>query len=1052
MNNIKELILSEQSYMVMAGAGAGKTTRLVNHIVENFISFKKKHGRWPRIIGTTFTKKAATEIQDRVSVLHRTFNNPEIIDYAYSSSLNIGTVHSLCLKLLRSKSHLIGYPQDFKVVNAETLGFAKKKILHTILDSDFQDLLKDFEFQKLMTILNFMDKSNEINYVPITETHQIAILKEFIQELYIRFNTLFNQITVSDLGNIKNSQLAFDYLRGFQSSLFQAKESCDLKPVNDFFLTNDFRKPTYKIKDELKQLLWSKIWDLRNEIKKEIETNFEKMYDIQIFKKLSKSSSRIFYLFQKYKDELAKFKKSSGCFELSDIEPLTLDLLMNHKNDCQDFIKQWDYYYIDEYQDTNLTQKKIFDILIENVGFFKVGDPQQSIYLFRGAKASIYEQEFSLAKDNDRINLNYLDVNYRSKKPLLLAVNELFKNIDSNNFRPMKPQDESIELIESDLESKLVKIHTNLTDVQEKDMVIAFIKNKLDSGVKANDICILARTKSLLYKFENELSKHNIPSVLLVAGNFENRFEIRQCIRFLSFLEEPNDDHNLYTLLKSKVFSISDDLLMNLFENYKVKKSWSLWQMINSSPYDELALAKELNQYLKIYQNHGRVEAFKTYLNNSNLLNLAKNKNDLNRRHSNLYKLLTEVISESVDNLKLSESLKGIIASKYKSQASEAVFSSSDLGVKLMTIHGSKGLEFEHVLVVGCHVKGNLTYTEAIEVNQEGTFVAPLSDVQKNIKLYGPILKDTRRIRIASERQETLRQIYVAATRAKSSLTFFGQSNVGDNSIYKNMKIDSNNDFNWIDVFEAANSKKEKADFHFRDWDFKSYKNEVYDYNQILISQTKAVLMKPNEIDRKEPKSLKNISITSLVHQIFDKNSNFSFQVIKEFTLFKYESRFLDHTFQKSLAGELFHKYFELFAKRLKSEELQERFKNTYLGDLSGLQEVIDSLLIINDPNFREIFKSARAEWGFNSLLFGDFLVSGQVDLWGFDEKGDLHIVDYKTGPSKFKKKAALQVHLYKEVLQKIYPEKNIKTHVLYITEGQLVTFISDLKLNPSVK
>lgn len=1033
-------ILSEKSYMIMAGAGAGKTTRLVKHIVENFISFKKKHGRWPRIVGTTFTKKAASEIQDRVSVQYKTYSDPEIFEYAYSSSLNIGTVHSLCLKLLRSKAHLLGFTQDLKVVSSDFFEFEKRRSIYQIVNADYQNLLSDYGFNSLLAILNFMDRQKEFALQPITEALQQKFLKSLISETQSEFNSLFEKIPESDLEGIKNADLAYSYLLNLGEVLKQAVQANDFLPVLNFFESQEFRKPSFKIKNLQTQSDWQNLWEFRNNLKNDLKDNYAKLFDPKSFKKLDENSKAIYEIQSKYLKKLTDYKKQSAHIEMSDIEPLTLELLKNHLENCQDFIKQWDFYYIDEYQDTNQVQKEIFDILLQDVNYFKVGDPQQSIYLFRGAKSSIYEQEFQAAKSSPSVELDFLETNYRSKSKLLLGVNELFEQIDAKSFRPMIPFENASDEDNQPEDSALIKIHLNLTESQEKAKVIECIKEKIQKGAALNEICILARTKSLLYTFEAELQKHQIPSVLLVSGNFENRMEVRQCLILLSFLEDPHDDQKILAVLRSKNFKISDDELVEIFRVHKASKTWSLWTMLQTEDYQNKAYVSELKSYESIYRTKGRVEVLKYFLLNSNILYLAKNSNDLNRRHSNLNKLLFEIVGESIEQLNQSESFKSILSKKTKSQNSEAIFSSSNSGVKLMTIHGSKGLEFENVLVVGCHVKGNLTYTEAVEVDAQGVFVAPYTDITINSKISGPLLSMTKKLRVASERQETLRQIYVAATRAKHELHFFGQSRLGDNSIFRNMKLTDSDSFKYIEVIDSGQNKTEKSDFAPREWDFETYRNTMKVFKRPNLTTHKSI-----ESSDRVNAGLANISVTKMVELILSQNEKFHFKKLNEVSFHRFEIKNMHLFYQKTLAGELFHRYLELFAKGLSINELSRQFQNTYIGDLSELQQVIQSLLKITTPNFAEVFGSARVEWGFNSYFKGNYLVSGQIDLWGMDARGVIHVVDYKSGSSRFQKKAAVQVHLYKEVLSKIYPKHDIKTHVLYIAEGKLVSLETQL-------
>ncbi len=1031
-------LLSDSSFMVMAGAGAGKTTRLVNHIVENFLAHKKTYGKWPRIVGTTFTKKAASEIQDRVSVLYQSFNDPEIFDFAYSNHLNVGTIHSLCLQLLRSKFNHLGFTQDLKVVNSESLQFQQKRILYDVIRTNHKAILSVYGFNSLAGIVAFIGKRKEIELKPVTVECQNKILLELITDSYSKLNVNLEKITLENLAGIKKADLAFEYLKSLKKSLLDSVNANDYLPVFNFFQEYPFTKPRFKLKDFEAQNIWETIWQFRNSLKSDLEKNYLKVYDRSSFETLSNYSSDILNIEKSFRKKLLDYKKKSSLIELADIEPLTLELLKNHRDSCQDFIKQWDYYYIDEYQDTNTVQKEIFDILLEETSFFKVGDPQQSIYLFRGAKSSIYQEEFKLAEKSHNISVDYLRTNYRSEKNLLMGINELFEHIDSKNFNPMHASKEDSGASKvNEKTSNRIFINHNLSDDLEKQQVIQLIENRIKSGVRLNEICILARTKSLLYQFETELQKAKIPSVLLISGNLENRMEIRQCLIFLSFLENPDNDLNFHAVLKSNAFKVTDDEIATLFRDYKAAKSWSLWVFTNSETCQNLDWMTDLRDYIGIYKERGIVAAFEHYLLQSNILNLAKSEMDLNRKHSNIHKLFAEIVSESSDSLTLVDSLKSILSKNIKSTNSEAVFSSSTSGVKLMTIHGSKGLEFDEVIVVGCHRKGNLTYTEAVEVEESGQFVTPFTDVNKNEKISGPLLVKTKTFRVDSERQETLRQIYVAATRARKNLHLYGQTRLGDNSIFKNLKLDQKSAFDWVDLMDYASEKNEE-NYGARNWDFKSYQNELL----LFAKPFDAVFY--NKIEKSEMGSksnkLDNISVTRLVSQRMKETSYSKYRVLNEVAFEGFKIKNSLRGFEKKMIGDLFHKYLELYGKGVSEKDLMLKFNKTYFGELSGLSKVVGSLMKLDQPNFKELFRNCNVEWGFNSSITKGVLISGQIDLWGFDAEGILHVLDYKTGRSVYQNKAAIQLGIYKQVLEKKYPDVKIQTHILYLADGKLIT------------
>ncbi len=1095
----------QKSYMVMAGAGAGKTTRLVKHIVENFLSFKKEHHRWPRIVGTTFTKKAASEIQDRVSLLYKDYEDAEIFDFAYSSHLNIGTIHSLCFDILRKKAQYLGFSKRIKIITAEEIKLQKNKILYEVLNSDFKELLYYYNFSQITSVIEFFESHQEIEFQPVDISFQKKLALDKFNQLKFSFQEKFEFINSLEIP--KKAEKGFVYLNQLNQVF---NESEDLREIFVFFKDNKFNKPPFKFDLIEEQNAWLDIWKYRNEVKTELEKKYFSYFDMSSFLILSKNAVIFKNLFNTYLRQIVDYKKLESVIEMSDIEFLTLDLLKKHQYQCRDVMDQVDFYYIDEYQDTSLVQKEIFSILLENTSFFKVGDPQQSIYLFRGAKSSIFKNEFEIAEENENIHTEFLSTNYRSSKNLLLAVNEIFQHIDPDNFREMIPYD---QVEDNTIRFKVIQ---GLDEVTELSKALEIIKEKISLGVNLSDICVLAKTRAILHNLEIELQKMNIPSVSLVSGNFKNRPEIRECLAFLSFLEEPNDDKMLCSLFRNQSFRLDDLEIVKLMSAARSKKAWSLWDFLNKEQFFDKNLDNEkfsnllgLKSYFDLYNRQGLAEAFKIYLVKSKILFIAKNSIDLNRRHSNLIKLLTEILSNSLESANLSLSLKSILIKDSKSQASEAIFSDSDQGVRLMTIHGSKGLEFDEVIVLGCHRKGNLTYSLCVEFDENGRFVIPYRDFEKNITIGGPLLGLSSKLRVESERREILRLIYVAATRAKHNLYLLGQKKVFDNSIFKNLGLTNSKNFNYIDLIgektnPTLNNTSDKLSNTSEDklvildsnsvnidsvtniesdddtdnnedalegvtilepnriWDEISYLNQQMIFGQPIDPETnsKLVLLN-NNIKSLDP--IENISVTSLIHRIKKLDSKINYKVIHESEFQKLDiekiklrnsSSLRPYGFKNMniLIGEIYHKYLELFAKGVSKDFLNIRFKSTYLGDMTDIGVTLDSMLKINSPSFKELLISPKIEWGFNSLVTSNILISGQIDLWGFDNKGVIHILDYKTGESGLDDKAALQVLIYELVLRKIYPEAEIKTHIMYLSEGKIKTLKfepdSNLKMN----
>ncbi len=1055
-----------QSYMVMAGAGAGKTTRLVKHIVENFLSFKKDNRRWPRIVGTTFTKKAASEIQDRVSKLYQDYDDPEIFDYAYSSYLKIGTIHSMCLEILRHKSYLLGFSQKIKISNDFDFSSEKEKILYQLLNSQFADLLFYYDFNQIQEIIEFFESRQEYDFKPVDIDFQESLVKELFKKMSHEFQSKIKYFSHIEIP--AKAQKGMEYLNQLNLLFLNAFGFEDL---NEFFKTNPFRKPTYKFESAEAQEFWLDIWDFRNKIKKQIEIKFSSYFNKDTFVTLSKNANQIFELFIKYKNQIKTYKKTNSVIEMSDIEILTLELLKFHLEGCKDILDQVDYYYIDEYQDTSLVQKEIFSILLQNKNYFKVGDPQQSIYLFRGANSSIFTNEFEIADQDIHVSTEFLSKNYRSEQNLLLGVNELFNHIDSSNFKEMQPRDNN------DHVQSRIKIIKGLDQDSETLEAVKIINSKIDEGVKLSDICVLGRTKAILKNLEIELQRQNIPSVSLVSGNLKNRTEVREALTFLKFLEEPDDDKLLCTLLRSQNFLISDIDLLKIVSECREAKSWSIWSHFRKTEFFEKQKSQpsfeellKLKHYFDMFEKIGLVETFKNFLINSKILKFAKNTTDLNRKHSNLIKLFTEVVSNGLESVNLNLALSSMLDDSVNNQESEAIFSDSDQGVRLMTIHGSKGLEFDEVIILGCNRKGSLTHSECVEFDDSGRFVIPYYDFELNKNIGGPLLESSSRLRVENQKRETLRLIYVAVTRAKKYLYLLGQKKIFDNSILKNLKLSTSTNFKFIEVLDDSNPNfgrpieessdeetSEEYDFDFEEliedvtperiWNEKDFLNKQYLFDQISESENSIPLnLKAHE----KINQIKNISVTALIHKFSTTGKKISYGLKEEvrfqpITVLKNQGHDDSNAHGKIkshqiLIGLTYHKYLELFARGVSKDYLNTRFKSTYLGDMTNISVTLDSILKIKNLPFDEILSDPKIEWGFNSLLSSNLLVSGQIDLWGFDSKNELHIFDYKTGSSKLNQKSILQLLIYESVLKKLHPKCRTHCHLMYLTEGKILS------------
>ena len=1106
--NSKKLIFESKTIM-SAGAGAGKTTCLVQHIVENFKCFKDHRKSWPQIVGTTFTKKAALEIKERVSNVQniKSYGNSlnELVDFAYSESLNIGTIHSICLQLLKPKAYVLGFQGPLKFVTLQNLNFQIKSLAIQISSQKYQNLFEFFNLSQLIKIFKTFEDYKFLKAQPLKLKEFESIIDNKMNELIKKWRSLYNPYKLDSLGTSSGVAKAQQFFKDLNQILLKSRSEKNPIYLKDFFKSSDIRKsnPNFdklSSQDSLTKNEWEALWVFRDELKESFFKKYDIYYNKELNQTLAKINSQAWNFLKDLQSELLKYKKSESLITLQDIEPLTLELLKNHKSSCQDFIDRWDFWYIDEYQDISEIQKEIFSILIGQKPFFKVGDPQQSIYLFRGAQTEIFFNELDQAKKDPDIKVLRLETNYRSEPHLVFALNELFSHISSQDFQDMKPFSDLNSTSDSETSSvssicshsqnlsqtpfnSSLSIYKMNENSEEFDFVVNDILKKIKSGAKPEEFCILSRTRDSLGDYERVLLKKNIPVIKWVSGSYVQRPEIQELCAFVAFFMDPDDNEVLFEILRSPVFQTEPHQITLWIGESLKSKSWSLWdyllkEKLNLTWLGEESLRKihQLQKYLNLALESGIYEAIKSIISETEFLYLGKNSLDRQRRQANTYKFLSRLYENHLDENFMESFLK--TQSSYSKRASmkeesEAPFKSLEEGVRLMTIHGSKGLEFERVYVVNCSQQGSLTQYKNIELDPESCkFSIPYKNTESNNRIQGPLGKAIVESRIALEKQEALRLIYVAATRAKQELIFIGLKQSKENSIFSYMNLPENPNFNFIKIVEKSDIEKsdiEKSDIEKseneiidhpfqtgsggeslslsfdenfqRQWNFDDFTN-VYQVfkktSQKKICSTKAFT---------EP-----LSVSHLV-EIYKKDKNsFSYEVLKK-TLIKNNSFYLEkkyfenynqetsHTsisplssYESSLYGNLIHKCFEMFFRGVDRGFIDQRFSHTPLGNLSSTLNLCESFQELKDPPVKELKGSQYPEWGFKAWFEGCF-ISGQIDLWGQDSKGDIHIFDYKTGSRSSMAHGAVQLGIYAEVLKNKYPSLKVHTHLVQLSD-----------------
>ena len=409
-------------------------------------------------------------------------------------------------------------------------------------------------------------------------------------------------------------------------------------------------------------------------------------------------------------DKYQKYLIENNLVDFDDLLLLTYKILDENEDLAKSISQKYQYIMVDEYQDTNEIQLLLLKKLcLTHNNICVVGDDDQSIYGFRGAN---HKNILEFEKDFNAKVIK-LELNYRSTNQILNAANSL---ISFNKKRYNK------KLISAKGDGKEVRVIRNFNEIAEAEKIAKEIKNLINSGVNPKDIAILYRINALSRSIEDGLRSEGIPYKLVGGMRFYEREEIKDLISYLRLIVNHNDDYSFKRIINKPKRGIGKATINKIEEK---KENKSFFEFIKE---DNLEFLSKKNR-----------ETLKTFIK------------DIEELKSISLKRLPDVIEEK---FKLSESYKDEDKKRNIEEFYGLIHEKSDLNLReflnelslesdqdkitneminVMTIHASKGLEFDYLYVIGF---------------EEGFF--PLGD---------------------ADIEEERRLAYVAITRAKKELT-----------------------------------------------------------------------------------------------------------------------------------------------------------------------------------------------------------------------------------------------------------------------------------------
>jgi DNA helicase-2/ATP-dependent DNA helicase PcrA len=430
-----------------------------------------------------------------------------------------------------------------------------------------------------------------------------------------------------------------------------------------------------------------------------------KMYaqnaEIQEYDRAAKRP-QLFEIYQRYQDRL----RSANSMDFDDLLMYTNILFRDHPEVLENYQNRFQYILVDEYQDTNFSQHLIVKQLADkHHRICAVGDDAQSIYSFRGANI---DNILKFKSNFPETRIFKLEQNYRSTKNIVNAANSLIKKNTEQIFKNVFSKNDEGEKLEvagafSDFEEGLI--------VSNK-----IARMRYEEHASYGDFAILYRTNAQSRIFEEALRKKNIPYRIYGGVSFYQRKEIKDVICYFRLIVNPGDEEALRRIINYPARGIGETTFAKIASAAQLY-GVSLWQVLSDPLQYNLNInsgtAKKLADFRALIGEF--IEQNET-LNAYELAHLVVQKSGIYReayddktpegmsRAENIEELLNamnEFVStrteEGAEDIRLIDFLSEVSLLTDQDTDQEA----EDEKVTLMTVHSAKGLEFNHVFVVG---------------------------------------------------------------------------------------------------------------------------------------------------------------------------------------------------------------------------------------------------------------------------------------------------------------------------------------------------------------
>ena len=937
----------------------------------------------------------------------------------------------ILIKIIENKDNF----EDFKFI------FDEKKEKKNI--KRYMEIIKEVLDMRPKFVLTKGFKMSEVKKVSYKFIDELDGIFEKIEEVANKKNKNVTDVLTKAFYNIyeKYSNLSKDESKNENQKI---KEKLELiVPEIDLFFEKKLWNGT--------QTKGEKNKDDREELETKSEELKEKLSEYIFIEKVLPLDKKLKNIAQKIFDIAKKIKISSKRLTHNDILVYTYEFIFNKdlkfvENDrvTEEFLEliggKIDTIMIDEFQDTSILQWKILKLLMntsENI--ICVGDEKQSIYNWRGGEKELFEKLETMIEGN----VQNLDKSYRSYKAIIENVNKIFNGYDTKwNYVDSGYRDDEeyqkgyFGYFIRNTKEETPKIYTKIIEMIENGQVKNLGKSAIicRTNTHLKEIAEVLNEAKIPYTLESKTTileyKPIVPMYQLIKffafGNFKYLLEFmrsdligglnshvkyllenkNEIMRFINGYQKIEDSKKANKKKKndnkdSKAISFKEFIDMQKDENVKeellkykeinvLERNNLIFEEILEKVRELKRLSKDLNNKYE-NENFSRklVENFeitKYYSTNSDLKNIFIFFNIL-KKYNNLYEFIT-FIEEEKENLRQ--------------------VSSRDVNaINLMTIHASKGLEFDTVFYY--KRKSNKGNTDKSNLKSYLDFDEKFVDVKKFMllfsgydkKMIGNDLSKLIDKNIQKEEMEEINNDYVALTRAKKNLILLFDAEVTKEKGYTDPLAKR-----IIDVYKNENENKNENEYEYE-----------YETGQIIESEIP-----------EETTDTSDVKISDSLFKTYFNDDKLRMEK---------SSNTLENEFKRK-KGLAMHYYFEHILNDLENEKkIAKSALLSRYGNMLG-KKIVEELIVRMDKFIEKNINIYDKKY----KVYNEFEVYDSegkkriIDRINIDENNrKIYIYDYKTGfEPETKKEYQEQIEEYKNILRgKVSEDYEIEVKLLEV-------------------